>query len=111
MGQYLTKPTYNHYPQFKNKLNADYLDHANGLFIKLYILKFRDLVEFKTVQTVYKARRNNLLPGNKQRPFTDREGDYYHRGTIKMKKHFTQTNLKSMCILHIGLLEFFKENI
>ncbi len=41
--------------------NTGYRDHTNPLFIKSHMLKFMDLVKFKTAQIMYKAR-NNLLP-------------------------------------------------
>lgn len=65
--------------------------------------EFRDLVEFKTAHIMYK-RRNNLLPGNIQKLFTDREGGYNFRRILNMKLHSVRTNIKSMCIWYCGVV-------
>ena len=52
--------------------NAGYRDHTNILFLNSNIVKFVDLIEFNTAQIMYKAR-NNQLPGNIQKMFSDRE--------------------------------------
>ncbi len=49
-----------------------------------HAFKFRDLMEFKTAQTMFKAR-NDLIPRNIQKVFTDREGGYNFRGKLNMK--------------------------
>ena len=49
------------------------------------ILKFLDIVEFKTAQFIYKAR-NNLLPRNIQKMFKDREGRYGLRRELNLKQ-------------------------
>ncbi len=78
--------------------NASYLDHTNILFLKSHILKFADLVKFKTVQIMYRARYN-LLPYNVQNIFLDKV-----IRVIKVKKKpQVQTTLKIMCISLYGV--------
>lgn len=47
---------------------SGYRGHTNSLFLKSNALKFTDLVQFQTVQIMYKAI-NNLFPGNIQKLF------------------------------------------
>ena len=47
----------------------------NPLFLKSHILKLIDLVTFKTAQIMFNAR-NNLLPGNLQKMYIERQGGY-----------------------------------
>lgn len=82
--------------------NVGYLEHTNSLFLKSYILKFIDLVKFKTVQVMFKAR-NNLLPGNIQKMFMERQGGYNLRDELNFKKLNIRTTLKSMCITICGV--------
>ena len=74
-----------------------YRDHTNTLFLRSKILKFIDLVDFKTAQIIYKAR-NKGLPANIQRLFMDREGNYYLRRELNLKHLGSRLNLKSMCV-------------
>uniref|UniRef100_A0A672HNL4 Reverse transcriptase domain-containing protein n=1 Tax=Salarias fasciatus TaxID=181472 RepID=A0A672HNL4_SALFA len=82
--------------------NVGYRDHTNELFLNLQALKLTDIVEFKTAQIMYKAS-NNLLPGNIQKMFRDREGGYDLRGKFKFKQPTVYTTLKSMCISVCGV--------
>ncbi len=59
--------------------NVGFYHHTNKLFFKLRALKFTDLVELKTAQMIYKSR-NNLLPGNTQKMFKERDGRDELRG-------------------------------
>ncbi|KAK0146590.1 putative RNA-directed DNA polymerase from transposon BS [Merluccius polli] len=77
--------------------NAGYHDHTNRLFLNLNTLKFFDLVDFKTAQIIYKAR-HNMLPGNIQKRFKDRDGRYDLRGELNLKQPSISTTLKSFCI-------------
>lgn len=79
-----------------------YRDHTNPLFIKSHMLKFMDLVKFRTAQIMYKAR-NNLLPKNIQDMFNEREGGYNLRGELHFKKPKVRTNMKSMCVSSCGV--------
>ena len=81
---------------------AGYRDHTNPLFIKSHMLKFLDLVKFRTAQIMYKAR-NNLLPKNIQGMFSEREGGYNLRGDLNLKKPKVRTNMKSMCVSSCGV--------
>lgn len=53
------------------------------LFLKSNTLKLLDTVELKTAQIVYKAR-NNLLPGNLQKLFKEREGRYDYGHALQL---------------------------
>ena len=74
------------------------------LFLKSRILKFKDLVDCKTAQFVYKAK-HNLLPTNIQKMFMEREGElrYNLRGRGKLKEQFARTTLKGMCLSVCGV--------
>ena len=68
-----------------------------------HILKFIDLVNFKTVQMVFKSRRN-LLPKNLQKMFKDKEeGRYNLRRKEELQQPFVRTTQKSMCISVCGV--------
>ena len=60
-------------------------------------MEFIDLVKFKTAQIMFKAK-NNLLPGNLQKMFMERQGGYNLREQINFPKLKTRTIFKSMCI-------------
>ena len=77
--------------------NVGYLEHTNVLFLKSHILKFIDLVTFKTAQIMYRAR-HNLLPRKLKTLFVDREGGYNLRGNLHFKQLKVRTTLRSMTI-------------
>lgn len=77
--------------------NVGYTHHTNKLFFKSSTLKLLDIVELKTAQIAYKAR-NNLLPGNLQKLFKEREGRYEYRHKLNFQQPKARTTLKSMCI-------------
>ena len=81
-----------------------FYEHTNTLFLKSRILKFKDLVDCKTAQFVYKAK-HNLLPTNIQKMFMEREGElrYNLRGRGKLKEQFARTTLKGMCLSVCGV--------
>ena len=81
---------------------AGYRDHTNSLFLQSKLLKFRDLVELKTTQIAYKAK-NNLLPGNIQKLFIEREEGYNLRGKSKFKTLNARTTRKMFCISICGV--------
>jgi len=85
--------------------NVGYLEHTTALFIKSHTLKFRNLVQFKTAQVLYKAK-HNLLPGNIQKIFRDREGEYDLRGGWNFKQPIVHTTLTSMCTSVCGVKQW-----
>ena len=79
------------------------LDHTNPLFKQLGILKFVDLVKFKTSIIMFKAY-HNILPDSLQKMFTLRVQIYYDtRQTCTFTVHRAHTNVKSMCISICGV--------
>ena len=50
-----------------------YRAHTNPLFIKTQAIKFQDLVKFKTVQIIYKARKG-MLPIRMSKWFLEGSG-------------------------------------
>ena len=82
--------------------NVGFQEHTNSLFLQLNTLKLMDMVNFKTAQIIFKAR-NNLLPGNIQKMFFNREGDYNLRGEHKLKQLRITTTRKSQCITICGV--------
>jgi len=56
-------------------------------------LKFTDLVHVQTAQIMYKAK-NNLLPGNIQKLFFNKEERYNFRGECDFKHFCVRTTLK-----------------
>ncbi len=82
--------------------NVGYLEQTNLLFLQSIILKFIDLVKFKTAQVMFKAR-NKLLPGNFQKIFFERQGGYNLREELNFKKINIRTTLKSTCISVCGV--------
>ena len=51
---------------------------------------------------MFKAK-NNLLPGNIQKLFSDREGGHNLRGKFNFKMHSIRTTMKSFCISICGV--------
>ena len=76
---------------------ATYREPTNQLFIKLKALKFKDLVDLKTAQLMYRAN-NNLLPENIQKIFQKRESQYDLRGIYIFDQPIVRTNAKYHCI-------------
>ena len=78
-------------------------DHTNELFFECKIIKFLDLVKFKTAVVMYKAR-NKLLPINIQELFDSKEKLVYNlRGCNKFLIKHARIKTKSMCVSVIGL--------
>ena len=77
-------------------------DHTNILFLNSNLLKFTDIIEYKTALIMYKARYNHL-PVNIQLMFTDREGGYNLRGELNLKTRYARTTLKAFCISVCGV--------
>ena len=77
--------------------NTGYLEHTNSLFLQSKALKLLDLVEFQKGVIMFKAR-NNLLPGNIQKVFSEREGGYDLRGKSNFKIPSFRTTRKSFCL-------------
>ena len=82
--------------------NVGYQEHTNSLFVQLNTLKLLDIIKFKTAQVVFKARRN-LLPGNIQKMFLEREGGYNLRRELNLKQIIIHTTTKSHCITVCGV--------
>ena len=83
--------------------NVGYLEHTNSLFLQSHILKFMDLVNFRSMQMVFKAR-NYLLPRNLQIMFNDKEeGRYNLRRKEELEQPFVRTTQKQMCISVSGV--------
>ena len=73
------------------------LDHTNHLFKQLGILKFVDLVKFKTSIIMFKAYHNEL-PNNLQEMFNLHVQIYDTRQKYNFSVHRAHTNVKSMYI-------------
>ena len=73
------------------------------------ILKLTDLVEFQTAKLMFKAK-NNILPANIQKKFTQREGSYFLRGLFNFKMKKVRTTRKSFCISVCGVKLWKKES-
>ena len=82
--------------------NAGYRDHTHTLFLQSHLLKFKDMVDFKTLQIMYKARHNQL-PANVRNKFLDKEGGYNLRRPLNFKKPVTRTHLKTRSISSYGV--------
>lgn len=77
-----------------NKVSRRY--HTSSLFNKMYILKFNDLVKFKSLQILYKAYHNSL-PMNLQKYFEVNSTTqiYVTRSKDKFKIKYVRTSLRS----------------
>lgn len=82
---------------------TNYREPTNSLFIELKALKFKELVELKTLQIMYKAN-NHQLPESIQGLFTERECQHDLRGTCMFKKNQVRTNAKYHCISVKGVI-------
>lgn len=82
--------------------NVGFRDHTDILFQQSKILKFNDLIKFKTLKIIFKAKQN-LLPKNLQKLFCERDGSYNLRGKHNLKKQCARTTMKQMCITRNGV--------
>ena len=84
----------------RNICKTKRLEHTNRLFIDLNLLKLYDLIEFKTVVIVFKARYK-ALPIKIQNIFTFNDYQFYNTRS-RQKVDFiplrVRTMLKSMCV-------------
>ena len=71
-------------------------------FKQLGILKFIDLVKFKTSIIMFKAYHNEL-PGSLQKMFNLHVQKYDTRHKYTFSVHRAHTNIKSMCISIYGV--------
>ena len=78
------------------------LDHTTPLFKQLGILKFVDLVKFKTSIIMFKAY-HNVLPDSLHKMFNLRVQIYDTRQKCTFSVHRAHTNVKSMCISIYGV--------
>lgn len=80
--------------------NVGYREHTDTLFLVSHALKFMNLVKFKTVLIMFKAR-NNSLPGIVQKCFVT------GRGVVTWEENFIKqcvhTTKKSLCISMCGV--------
>ena len=81
----------------------NYRESTNKLFIQLKTLKFKDLVELKTVHIMYKADKRSL-PNNIQKLFHARESHYDLRGVKMFDQPLVRLNAKKHCISVKGVL-------
>jgi hypothetical protein len=83
---------------------SDKFTRSNPLFGKLNLLKFRDLVEFKTLLVMHKAFYETL-PLNNQRYFNKRVSVYSskRRNKFAIRKHRTNSKSFSMSITGVKL--------
>lgn len=88
---------------------APYREPTNPLFIKLKILKFKDLIDYKIIQIVFRAH-NNQLPRNIQELFQLRENTYNFRGISMFSKPLIRTNSKLHCITTQGVILWNNSN-
>lgn len=77
--------------------NSNFNAHTNALFINLNALKLEDLVDYKTILFMFKAR-NYLLPSNIQELFLDKRGNLCTRQEGNFQQVYVRTSLKSFCI-------------
>ena len=78
------------------------LDHTNRLFKQLAILKFVDLVKFKTSVIMFKASHNEL-PDSLPEMFNLYVQIYDTRQKYTSSVHRAHTNVKSMCFSIYGV--------
>ena len=83
--------------------NVNRFHNTHSLFLKLKVMKFYDLIEYKTAIIMYKAK-NEVLPENIQKLFKiEKHPNYNTRqvGQFLVKRHIT--SLKCMCISICGV--------
>ena len=80
--------------------------HSSPLFLRLYLLKFKDLVNFNVAQIMYKAYHSQL-PETMQKNFElTNTGKYSLRNINKFKIRFVRTTLKHNCLSIHGVKLF-----
>uniref|UniRef100_A0A671U3I7 Reverse transcriptase domain-containing protein n=1 Tax=Sparus aurata TaxID=8175 RepID=A0A671U3I7_SPAAU len=84
---------------------ANYRAHTNQLFIESRILKLYDLINYRTLQMMYKAA-NKSLPHNLQILFLDREERHNLRGNMIFRQSKVRTTLKSFSLSVKGVKQW-----
>ena len=73
------------------------------MFLKLKVMKFYDLIEYKTVIIMYKAK-HKVLPENIQKLFRiEKHPNYNTRQVEQFSVNRHRTSLKCMCISICGV--------
>ncbi len=82
--------------------NAGYYDHTNPLFLNSHVLKFRDVVYYRTMQIMFKAK-NKTLPDGMHRFFKVSESKYELRDGCKFVLPKAKKEVKRRCISFKGV--------
>ena len=80
----------------------DMRTNTSPLFYKCGILKFVDLIAYKTLIVMFKVK-NNLLPIGIQSLFTINSNSYNTRQSGKFNKKYVRTTIKSMTVSVAGV--------
>ena len=89
---------------------VDFYEHTDPLFKKTHVMKFKDLVYYKTMQIMYKAK-SNLLPVSIQRFFSTQETKYNLRDVCKFIVPRAKKEVKRRCISVVGVSFWNDANI
>ena len=81
--------------------NVSKLSHTNELFAKFKLLKFVDLVEYKTDMLMYNAYHHKL-PVRLQKLFLINDLNENTRQKQRFKVNYRRTNIKAFCISSTG---------
>lgn len=92
--KYTTIGYHTHTKSFEIITKSRYRKNTNILFLKMQVLKFVDLVKFRTAQISYEAR-NNQLPLGIQELLIEREGKCNFRVNLNCKIKSTKTTRRS----------------
>ena len=76
---------------------VDYIHPTNLLFANSRSLKFKDLVELKTLEILFRAK-SKTLPDCIQGLFSMRESRYLLRGKLIFKQNKERINVRSRCV-------------
>jgi len=82
--------------------NVSRYEHTTPLFERLKLLKFRDLVQWKTATLMHKVFRNQM-PKNIQRYFKIKETKYPQRHVNKFTLKIHRTRIKALSLSIIGV--------
>lgn len=81
---------------------AGYYDHTNPLFLNSHVLKFRDLVYYRTMQIMFKVN-NKTLPDSVHKFFIVSQSKYELRDGSKFMLPKAKKEVKRRCISFKGV--------
>ena len=82
--------------------HSDYLANTNEIFVKLCVLKLKDIIAYKSYLLAFKAF-NNMLPLILNSLFVVKSGPYSMRHTNNFVGTICKSNMRSLNVIMVAL--------